>query len=59
MSEQINDDQNTVQQVGNKYFICNIVAWRMYNIKFSLVFFDKIWLYTDLCRSLDAVLKAY
>jgi len=42
MSEQINNDQNTVQQVGNKYYICNIVAWRKYNVKFSLVLFDKI-----------------
>jgi len=37
----VNNNQNTVQQVGSKYCICNIVTWRMYDIKFSLVFFDK------------------
>jgi len=28
-----------VQQVGIKYYVYNIVAWKMYNIKFAKLYF--------------------
>lgn len=31
-------NKNIVQQVGIKYYICNIVAWNMNNIKYGYWF---------------------
>jgi hypothetical protein len=31
-------NKNIVQQVGIKYYICNIVAWKMNNIKYGYWF---------------------
>ena len=32
-------NKNTVQQVGIKYYVYNIVAWKKYNIKFAKLLF--------------------
>jgi len=31
-------NNNTVQQVGVKYYVCNIAARKMHNIKYSVAF---------------------